>query len=303
MNAGGTETRPPLDGVLVVDKPGGRTSHDVVAHARRYFGLRAVGHAGTLDPMATGVLVLLFGQACKLSGYLTAAAKAYRARVTFGLATDTLDRDGVALEQRPLSPGWLSATALDAALKEERQRSWQVPPAISAIQQGGERAYARARRGESVELAARAVHVERLALLEHGPDFVDVELSVSKGYYVRSLARDLGNTLGVPAHLHELRRLSSGSFTLSEAIAWPPAVRPPLLSLAEAAQRALPVAQLSELAAQRARNGQKLAPEDVRTEVFDEPCAWVSLANDLVAIGLSGAEGGHRVLRGFPAQR
>jgi len=203
-----------VHGVLVVDKPGGMTSHDVVARARRLFGTRAVGHAGTLDPMATGVLVLLFGEACKLSAYLTGQDKTYSAGVRFGSATDSLDADGRVTEERTLPAGWLARETLDRALAVERARTLQVPPAVSAISEGGRRAYQRVRAGETVELAPRPVRVARLELLEWSDAGVDVELEVSKGYYVRAFARDLGATLGVPAHLGRLRRLTSGAFSL-----------------------------------------------------------------------------------------
>src|SRR5690606_27846030 len=175
-----------VHGVLVVDKPGGMTSHDVVARARRLFGTRAVGHAGTLDPMATGVLVLLFGEACKLSAYLTGQDKTYSAGVRFGSATDSLDADGRVTEERTLPAGWLARETLDRALAVERARTLQVPPAVSAISEGGRRAYQRVRAGETVELAPRPVRVARLELLEWSDAGVDVELEVSKGYYVRA---------------------------------------------------------------------------------------------------------------------
>src|SRR3954466_318881 len=149
-------TRVP-DGVLVVDKPGKATSHDIVARARRIFGTREVGHAGTLDPMATGVLLLLFGEATKLSSFLTRDRKRYRATVCFGRATDTLDSDGRTTEEAAVAPEQLEDLRLDAALATEKARRLQVPPAVSAIKVDGRRSYALARAGNAPELAEREV--------------------------------------------------------------------------------------------------------------------------------------------------
>lgn len=289
-------------GVLVVDKPSGKTSHDVVAEARRFFKTRAVGHAGTLDPMATGVLVLLFGEACKLSSYLTADDKAYRATIQFGVATDSLDADGKVTETRELAPGWLDDAPLEAALDVERTRTLQVPPGVSAIQTNGERAYARVRRGEEVTLEPRPVALKNVALtaVDRARNCVSCELRVSKGYYVRAFARDLGRSLGVPAHLSALRRVASGGFTLEDALAWPPreeAVR--LLSLAEAARKSLPVTELSAEGTQRARKGQRLAPNEAAPGAFGRVCIWLSPGGEPVALGVSSESGEHRVMRGF----
>ncbi|HET9960368.1 MAG TPA: tRNA pseudouridine(55) synthase TruB [Polyangiaceae bacterium] len=304
-----------VDGVLPVDKPQGKTSHDVVAEARRLFGTRAVGHAGTLDPMATGVLLLLFGEACKLSNYLTAEYKTYRARVRFGASTDSLDADGRVLESVELAPSWLSEEALESALRVERCRLEQVPPAVSAIHSDGERAHVRARRGEAVELPPRPVAVRELRLLRREAHELELELCVSKGYYVRSLARDLGSSLGQPAHLSALRRLSSGAFTLAHSVAWPCVERPSLMPTVEAACRALPVLRLTESGVLFARQGKRLGPEQVKTpaapaelppiqakgtELEREPqvSVWLSPAGELVALGTWDGER-HRVVRGF----
>src|SRR5690606_2789954 len=148
------------DGVLVVDKPVGPTSHDIVAQARRWYGTRSVGHAGTLDPAASGVLVLMFGEAKKLSSYLTAQSKAYIADVCFGRATDSLDASGATIAEQPLPSDWPPADELAAALEAERSRTAQLPPVVSAIKLGGRPAHRRVRAGESVELAPRPVQVE-----------------------------------------------------------------------------------------------------------------------------------------------
>ncbi|HWA74782.1 MAG TPA: tRNA pseudouridine(55) synthase TruB [Polyangiaceae bacterium] len=286
-------------GLLVVDKPRGVTSHDVVAQARRLFRERAVGHAGTLDPMATGVLVLLFGEACKLSGHLTGQDKVYLASVQFGVGTDSFDADGRIVERMQLSPSFPDPTQLEAALRLERARSEQVPPAVSAIHHEGERAHVRARRGETVELPARPVHVTRLELLKLGTNSLDLELSVSKGYYVRALARDLGAALGAPAHLSALRRSASGSFTLADAVTWPATEAPPLLPLADAARRALPVTKLSAEAVTAARQGKRIPLELAQASSPEQLSAWLSPEGELVALGVSLPDGTHRVVRGI----
>lgn len=290
--------RPALDGVYVVDKPPGLTSHTVVAGLRKRLGTRAVGHAGTLDPMATGVLLLLVGEATKLSGYLTLETKAYRAEVRLGLATDTLDTDGRVLEERALPPGGLDEGAILAALSAERARTLQTPPAVSAIQVGGERAHRLARRGEAPELPPRPVRVERLELGSVEGDRFELEVTVSKGYYVRALARDLGERLGVPACLSALRRTQSGGFTLAEAWPWPLPEHASPLSLRAATERCLTTVPLTPEGARRARLGQRLSREHFAVEPpAPGPSAW--LADEaLVAIGEADADA-YRVLRGF----
>jgi tRNA pseudouridine55 synthase len=287
-----------LSGVAVVDKPRGVTSHTVVAQARRLFGRKDIGHAGTLDPMATGVLLVLVGQACKLSGYLTADSKRYAAEISFGRATDTLDAEGRTTEEAPLGPGQLSLEAVTAALAAELSRTEQTPPAVSALKINGERAYALARKGNAVELAARPVRVLELSLLELSPPVLRCELFVSKGYYVRSLARDLGERLGAPAHLSGLRRLASGPFTLAQATPWPALTAPPLLGLAEAAASVLPACRLNEEAVLRARQGKLLTAADF-SELPPTPGlgAWLTPGGELVALGSTSGE--LKVVRGF----
>ncbi|MEB2324522.1 MAG: tRNA pseudouridine(55) synthase TruB, partial [Sorangiineae bacterium] len=251
-----------VHGVLAVDKPEGPTSHDLVAGARRLYGTRAVGHAGTLDPMATGVLLLLFGEATKLSGYLLGEDKRYRAEISFGRSTDTLDALGRVTEEASLAPDWLAPGALEAALDAERARAEQLPPAFSAIKLAGEPAHRRARRGDPPELAPRAVRVRALELVARSARRLEVELTVEKGYYVRSFARDLGARLGVPSHLSRLRRLASGDFRVEDAIPWPPPEPVAPLPVAEAARRCLGAAELTPAGAARARLGPRLARED-----------------------------------------
>lgn len=293
------------DGVLVVDKPGGLTSHDVVGQARRIFGTREVGHAGTLDPMATGVLLLLFGEATKLSNFLTDDNKRYRATVRFGRATDTLDSDGKTIEESEFPAESLADAAIATALANERARTRQLPPAVSAIKVAGRRAYAIARSGEVPELAERDVHVTELELVARDASSLTVELCVSKGYYVRALARDLGRALGVPAHLSFLRRTASGSFDLTQACAWPALAGTPLLPTAEAARRALSAAVLTESGVRRARHGQLLDPADFsdrQQATGGATEAWLGADGALVALGREQEPGQFRVVRGFAAR-
>ncbi len=323
-----SERRPP-SGVLVVDKPRGPTSHDVVGDARRLLGTRAVGHAGTLDPMATGVLVLLVGEATRLAAYLTLDAKRYVATVRFGVATDSLDAEGRVVEERPVPEGTLAPERLAAALCEERERTSQVPPAHSAVRVEGRRAYALARKGKEVSLPARTVSVERLELvgasLESSTPELVLSLTVSKGYFVRSLARDIAERLGVPAHLSALRRVASGPFTEDEALPWPAPLPPPLpslLSLEAVVRRCFYCETLTEEGERRARMGQVLgpahfasgprafAPGDAASEAEpaaepfapERPAAWLAPDGRLVALGDARPDsaGGYRVVRGFP---
>ena len=248
--------------MLVVDKPRGPTSHDIVSKLRRIFGTRRIGHAGTLDPMATGVLVVLFGEATKLSSVLTRESKIYETVVEFGRTTDTLDADGKTTKKIELSPGWLDRAKLSSALEVELHRELQVPPQVSAIQVNGRRAYDVARAGETLDLAPRDVLVHGLELLDVGETSVRVRLRVSKGYYVRAFARDLGSSLGVPALLTELRRVASGAFHENEAVAWPPEASAPLISVTAAARRSLFTRALTPEGAERTRQGKLLRPED-----------------------------------------
>jgi len=301
--------------VLIADKPRGPTSHDVVARVRRLLGMREVGHAGTLDPMATGVLVLALGEATKLVPYLTNAAKEYEARVVLGRETDTLDALGtVTTEARPdralldaLAAGHeaLGPFVLEA-IAAELTRTSQEPPAYSAIQTGGERAYAKARRGEAFVLEAREVRVRSLLITRTAavPEpFLDLRVRADKGYYVRSLARDLARRLGTVGHLASLRRTDSGGFRVEEAVSLT-ATRDEMMArvipLDDAARRALPALILSPEGARDARLGRRVRREDLDGEVArGEPSAWFGRdGGGLVAVGLLADDVG-RVLRGF----
>jgi len=200
------------DGLLVVDKPSGWTSHDVVGRARRLAGTRKVGHAGTLDPMATGVLVLGVGRATRLLGHLALTDKAYDATIRLGATTVTDDAEGEVLERCDAAA--VTAEAVAAAVAALTGDLQQVPSSVSAIKVDGQRAYARVRAGESVQLKARAVTVSRFDVLARRGDDLDVTVECTTGTYVRALARDLGAALGVGGHLTALRRTRVGPFDL-----------------------------------------------------------------------------------------
>jgi len=204
-------------GLLNVDKPAGPTSHDIVARVRRGTGVRKVGHAGTLDPMATGVLVLCLGAATRLSEFVMASRKVYRARVRLGVETDTYDAQGAVVAEKPVA---LDRAAVEAALARFRGTIEQVPPMYSALQQGGRRLYDLARAGQQVPREARAVTIDRLALLDWEPPFAALEVACSPGTYIRSLAHDLGQALGTGGHLAALQRAASGRFTVEDAVGW-----------------------------------------------------------------------------------
>ena len=212
-----SEPKPlPSCGVLVVDKPKGCTSHDVVSWARRVFSTREIGHAGTLDPMATGVLVLLVGEATKLSNWVTSEDKSYDCELLFGVETDSLDADGAIT--RTVDAPAPTSEAIARACEAMVGVQMQVPPVVSAIKVDGVASHERVRRGESVELAAREVELQSVkvtGVIEHR---AAISLAVSKGFYVRSFARDLAEKLGTVAHLTALRRTRSGVFAIEQAV-------------------------------------------------------------------------------------
>ena len=204
-----------LSGILNVDKPPGMTSHDVVDAIRRLAGQRKVGHAGTLDPMATGVLLVCLGKATRVAEYLMQGRKQYRATVVLGVATDTYDAEG-----QITSSGGRTDFALaevEAALARFTGSIEQVPPMYSAIKQDGQPLYQLARQGRTVERSARPVQIDRIDLLTWTPPALSIEVTCSPGTYVRSLAHDLGQHLGSGAHLSSLVRLASGRFSLEDA--------------------------------------------------------------------------------------
>jgi tRNA pseudouridine55 synthase len=204
-----------ISGVLVVDKPVGLTSHDVVQIIRKGTNIRRAGHTGTLDPRASGVLVILIGPAVRLSEYVSASDKRYQAVVSLGTSTDTYDSEGRVLNRLPVT---ISEQQFEAALQKFVGEIEQVPPPYSAIKVKGRKAYEMAREGEEVDLQPRTIHVYTLDLLEWAPPEAVIDVYCSSGTYVRSLAHDLGVELGCGAHLVGLRRTKSGRFTLRDAV-------------------------------------------------------------------------------------
>lgn len=202
-------------GLLVVDKPVGPTSHDVVQWVRRGTGVEKVGHTGTLDPRASGVLLLCLGQATRLSEYLLEEPKRYLAWIRFGSATTTYDAEGEVVEETGRSP---DRKALERALKDFEGSLEQRPPAYSAVKVKGRRAYMLSRRGEAIELEPRQVTVDKLILHKYEPPLLELEVHCSAGTYIRSLAHDLGQKLQTGAHLSELRRTRVGPFGLDSAV-------------------------------------------------------------------------------------
>jgi tRNA pseudouridine55 synthase len=202
-------------GLIIVDKPAGWTSHDVVARIRKLTGQRSVGHAGTLDPAATGVLPVAVGLGTRALEYLASASKTYLAEVTFGIETDSLDIDGRVTRTGPAAQ--LTLPEIEVLLQRFTGTFYQVPPLISAIKVDGERLYRRARAGHQVRVAPRLVTVDELRVLKWDSAVLELCINCSKGFYVRSLAQDLGAAAGVPAYLSNLVRARVGPFLLNEA--------------------------------------------------------------------------------------
>lgn len=259
------------DGLIVVDKPGGMTSHDVVARIRRLARTRRVGHGGTLDPMATGVLVIGVGRATRLLTYVIGAGKSYAATIRLGQATVTDDAEGDVIATT--ATAGVTDDAVRAALAALTGEIDQVPSAVSAIKVNGERAYKRVRDGESVDLPARRVTVSRLdvlAIRRDTPDVVDVDVDVtcSSGTYIRAVARDAGLALGVGGHLTALRRTAVGGFALAEAA-----------TLAQLEQRAPEVVNLPlDAAAARFFPRRDATAEEARTLSHGGPLAPAGIA-------------------------
>jgi tRNA pseudouridine55 synthase len=205
-----------VNGLLVIDKPSGMTSHDVVSRVRRATGESAIGHLGTLDPMATGVLPMLLGRYTRLAQFFGPLAKAYSGAIRFGFATDTYDAEGVpaTAENRPL-PGNAEIQAAAARFCGDID---QIPPPFSAKKVDGKRAYKAARRGESVVLQPVLVRIDEFAVGERQGEYADFTMRISSGGYVRSVAHELGQVLGCGAHLARLRRVAAGPFTLDQAL-------------------------------------------------------------------------------------
>lgn len=257
--SGGSQS-PRLSGILPIDKPQGWTSHDVVARVRRVAGQRQVGHAGTLDPLATGLLVLLLGNATRLSPYVMNSPKIYRAEVVLGVQTNTDDAEGE-IVLRGLGTD-LPRARIEKCLASYSGTISQVPPAYAAIRQAGTKLYLLARQGVTVEAAPRDVVIHGIRILYWRPPRLGLLIHCGPGTYIRSIARDLGTDLGVGGYLHALRRVSSGSFTVSQAQKLADLSGERLVEVMEPPDRALvdwPVAVLTEQEMRRALNGQAVA--------------------------------------------
>ena len=274
-------------GILVVDKPGGMSSHGVVGQVRRKAATRRVGHAGTLDPMATGVLVLGIGRGTRLLHYLVGADKEYAATIRLGWSTTTDDADGETLAQAGADE--LSEAAVRAAMQPLSGDLEQVPSAVSAIKVDGRRAYQRVRDGETVTLAPRSVRVTEFNLLRcvrSGPYVdADVHVSCSSGTYVRALARDLGESLGVGGHLTALRRTRVGPFRLADGCGLddlPSPLTVAMLPLGRAATQFLPERVLGVEDASRVRHGVPPGPSGTPGPValLDPTGALLAVAQD-----------------------
>ncbi len=275
------------DGLTIVDKPQGLTSHDVVARMRRLARTRKVGHAGTLDPMATGVLVLGLGRATRLLGYISGQDKAYTATIRLGVATVTDDAEGEVTSSS--SAHEVGEDAIRVGLASLTGSIEQVPSSVSAIKVDGRRSYARVRAGEDVVLPGRPVTVFALDLItitRPTPDLIDLQVSVecSTGTYVRALARDLGTGLGVGGHLTALRRTRVGGFYIEEARTLEDLVDAPVTQdLATAVRRSLPAITVDADTARALGYGQRVMASGLAGVygVFDPTGAAVALVEDL----------------------
>lgn len=302
--------------MLLVDKPRGLTSHDVVRLVRKAVGTRAVGHAGTLDPMATGLLVLAIGEGCKILRWLAATDKRYAATIALGRETSSLDADGEVVREIPLSCP-LTPSGVERAAAGFIGRSKQRVPAVSAVKRDGVPLYARVRRGEHVEPPEREVTVHRLDVLAVRSTEIDLEVVCGPGFYVRALARDLAHALGTVGHLVALRRLASGSFsidhgldaeTLSEGARGLEHARGRVLGAVRSIEEALPEIPRCVVDAQGrqdARHGRPVARTRVLTGWPSEPVEPVLLLGEdgeVIAIARASPED-LRVVRGLSPTR
>jgi len=285
-----------MDGAVLVDKPVGLSSNRVLQEVKKLFGARKAGHAGTLDPLASGLLVVLFGEATKLSSVLLDADKEYVASVKLGEATSTGDAEGEVVERSNVAVG---AGDIAAALERFRGDIEQVPPMYSALKRDGVPLYKLARRGETVERAARRVHIEELELREFRPPLLELRIRCSKGTYVRTLAEDLGRALGTCAHLAALRRTASGGLGVHDAAglkalaALSQAERESRIVPLERLLGAFPRAELDPSAEARFRNGQALRHEGL----LEGLCAVYGSGGAVIGLAFADGAGGLRPVR------
>jgi tRNA pseudouridine55 synthase len=276
------------DGVVVVDKPAGMTSHDVVDRVRKIFNEKRVGHAGTLDPDATGVLVVGLGRATRLLSYAQGAAKTYRAVAVLGITTTTLDASGDVLDRQPVDVGRETVETVVASFVGEIE---QLPPMVSAVKVGGERLYRKARRGESVERQARPVTIYELKVTSFDPPDVTLMIRCSAGTYVRALVADIGERLGCGAHLGSLRRTQAGGFDERDGVTLDALGPEHLLPIATAVQ-VLARIDLDDDQAKVVRDGRPLpltrpdAPDNQTVALFHDGsllAVYRRVGNSLVA--------------------
>lgn len=230
-----------LDGAVLIDKPAGPTSHDIVDEIRDGFAIKKVGHCGTLDPNATGLLIMLLGRGTKLSEKLMSDDKVYSGWIKFGETTNSFDTDGEILETRPVPP--LSVDTLNEAAESFIGDIMQEPPMVSAVKVGGVPLYKLARQGKEVERKSRLIHIYNFRFTLYEEPYAFFRVACTKGTYVRSLAHELGRKLGCGAHLATLRRISSGKFDVADAIQYEEALK---LTAAELARRVVPFLQLAK---------------------------------------------------------
>jgi tRNA pseudouridine55 synthase len=287
-------------GILLVDKPGGITSHDVVSRVRKLAGTRKVGHAGTLDPMATGLLILGIDSSTRLLTYLVGLDKEYLATIRLGFATTTDDAEGEAIGE-PVDASGITTDAISAAIRPLTGVISQIPSSVSAIKVDGKRSYDRVRAGEEFTLAAREVTVQAFEVLETRPGEVDVRVECSSGTYIRALARDLGAALGVGGHLTSLRRTRIGPFSVSAAGALGDSLMLGLLTPASVAERLFDSVQLTEAERIELQQGKRPRLEHLATHLADSPgpIAAIGQNGDLTGL-VSTSAGIARVLVNFP---
>ena len=293
-----------MNGILIVDKPAGCTSHDVVQRVRKALRQRSVGHAGTLDPLATGVLVVAVGEGTKLVSHLQSDDKRYQVTIALGAETDSHDADGEVTETADVPP--LDAAMVEQALQPFIGRHPQEAPKLSAIKVGGTPLHRRMRRGEDVEAPVREVDLYEATVDEVSQDALRLSLHCGKGFYVRSLARDLARALGTLGHVKVLRRTASGAFSIENGLygdqMTAEVIAERLIPLKEACE-ALTRVELTDDGVVHARHGRPIGPDVVLGDAWREASPEESLAlfapdGEPVALGRR-VDGGIRVVRGF----
>jgi len=286
----------PKDGILLIDKEEGMSSFDIVKGIRKILCLKKVGHAGTLDPFATGLLIVLLGQGTKLSSYLMAGKKRYLATIMLGIETDTLDPTGKIIKE-------MSVPELDDGIIEETLNLFkgaieQVPPAFSAINIAGQRAYKLARKGIDIKLKKRQVSIYSIDLVNVSLPVITIDVTCSPGTYIRSLASDIGKQLGSGAHLKELKRISSGSFRVDDAVGWKDVkssssddLKKGIIPLKAALPDMLEIAIDKEMAA-RIKNGQRPSWGDLLkdTKLPDTFSGSIKLTNKSSLVAVMGID-------------